>query len=85
MTEASWKFADGDEDVIGSSNNAVRCPKHPFPLDIPPLPSLTKGTPLFFKNHNTYVMFWVGQISRRSCKDTRKKDIFDCKGLTRSS
>ena len=53
MTEASWKFADGDEDVIGSSNNAVRCPKHPFPLDIPPPPSLTKGTPLFFKNHNT--------------------------------
>ena len=51
MTEAGWKFADGDsEDVIGSSNNAVRCPKHPFLLDIPPPPSLTKGTPLFFKN-----------------------------------
>ncbi len=44
MTEAGWKFADGDEDVIGSSSNAVRCPKHPFPLDIPPPPSLTKGT-----------------------------------------
>ena len=59
MTEASWKFADGDEDVIGSSNNAVRCPKHPFPLDIPPPPSLTKGTPLFFKNHNAWTL-WVG-------------------------
>ena len=60
MTEASWKFADGDEDVIGSSNNAVRCPKHPFPLDIPPPPSITKGTiPLFFKNHNAWTL-WVG-------------------------
>ena len=61
MTEASWKFADGDEDVIGSSNNAVRCPKHPFPLDIPPPPSLTKGT-LLFKKKSQYTMFWDGQI-----------------------
>ena len=57
MTEAGWNFADGDEDVIGSSNNAVRCPKHPFPLDIPPPPSLTKGTPLFFKNHYKVQLF----------------------------
>ena len=43
MTETSWKFTDVEDDAIGSSNNTVRCPKHPFPTEIPPPPSLTKG------------------------------------------
>ena len=44
MTDASWNFKDVDKDPVGSADDIVICSRHPFPKDLQPLSSPTKGS-----------------------------------------
>jgi hypothetical protein len=37
----TWRYSSNGNN--SSTNNGGRCPKHNFPMDIPPPPTLTKG------------------------------------------